>query len=59
MNKYLTTLLIFGFILAMEAVPFLYNDSYTSRDMKWGWIVGMPLVFLIYSFVKNDKASKD
>lgn len=50
MNKYLKSILLLGIILIFEAVPFLYNDTYAIQDMKWGWIVGMPLILLIWSF---------
>jgi hypothetical protein len=55
MNKYLQSLLLLGVILLFEAVPFLYNDAYTIRDMKWGWIVGFPIVLLVANSFRGDK----
>lgn len=55
MNKYLQSLLFAAAIILMESVPFLYNDSYTIQDIKWGWVVGMPLVLLVANVVKGKK----
>ena len=55
MNKYLQAIIGMGIILIFEAVPFLYKETYSIEDMKWGWIIGFPLVFLIASFFKKGK----
>ena len=58
MNKYLTSFLIFLLIFIMEAIPFLYKDSYSFEDMKWGWIIALPLVFLIRDIYMEKKQKK-
>lgn len=55
MNKYLQSLVFAVAIILMESVPFLYNDAYTVQDIKWGWVVGMPLVLLMANLVKGKK----
>lgn len=55
MNKYLQSLLFALAIILMESVPFLYNEAYTIQDIKWGWVVGMPLVLLVANVVKGKK----
>lgn len=55
MNKYLQSLLFALAIILMESVPFLYNEAYTIQDIKWGWVVGMPLVLLVANLVKGKK----
>lgn len=55
MNKYLQSLLFAVAIILMESVPFLYNDAYTIHDIKWGWVIGMPLVLLVANVVKGNK----
>lgn len=55
MNKYLQSLLFALAIIIMESVPFLYNEAYTIQDIKWGWVVGMPLVLLVANLVKGNK----
>lgn len=57
MNKYLQSLLFAAAIILMESVPFLYNEAYTIQDIKWGWVVGMPLVLLVANVVKGKKGS--
>jgi hypothetical protein len=43
-----------------ETLPFLYNESYTIRDIKWGWVIGFPLVYFIAkSFENKDPEKKD
>ncbi len=44
------------FIFLMEAAPFLYNDAYTMKEMKWGWIVGMPLVLFFWDAYQKGKS---
>lgn len=55
MNKYLQSILFAVAIILMESVPFLYNEAYTIQDIKWGWVIGMPLVLLVANVVKGNK----
>lgn len=56
MSKYVQALLLFVIIIVNETAPFLYNEDYTVKDMKWGWIVGFPIVLLIgSSFLKQNE----
>jgi len=57
MNKIFQVVIVFVIILIFEAVPFLYNDTYTVKEMKWGWIVGFPLVMVIYHIVNRSPKS--
>jgi len=60
MNKYVLAVLLLAFIVMNETAPFLYNDAYTVRDMKWGWIVMFPVIFFIAnSFIKNKENDKN
>ena len=56
MKTYVKVLLLILFIFVMEAVPFLYNDAYTLKDMKWGWIVGMPMVLFFWDAYQKRKS---
>lgn len=58
MNKYIQSILLFGIVLAFEATPFLYKETYEIEDMKWGWIIGLPLVLLIRNFYKEGKSKQ-
>lgn len=55
LNKYLLTAIFLLAILVMESVPFLYNDEYSISNIKWGWVVGFPLVYLISRFVTEGR----
>jgi hypothetical protein len=55
MNKYVAALLLLLFIIINETAPFLYNDAYTIRDIKWGWVIGFPLILLIANSFMKDK----
>lgn len=59
MNKYIQSILLFGIVLIFEAVPFLYKESYDIMDMKWGWIIGLPLVLLIRNIYEEGKAKNE
>lgn len=60
MNKYVQVILLFAFIVLNETAPFLYNDTYTVKDIKWGWIVGFPIILLIAnSYMKNNTQEKE
>ncbi len=59
MNKYLQCILGMGIIFLLEATPFLYNDAYTWADMKWGWIIGMPLVWLVWAARKERREKEE
>ncbi|HKK88452.1 MAG TPA: hypothetical protein VJ917_06355 [Saprospiraceae bacterium] len=60
MNKYVQAILLFSIIVLNETAPFLYNDTYNMKDMKWGWIVGFPLILLIAnSFIKDKEKEKE
>lgn len=54
MNNYLQPLLFAAAITIMESVPFLYNEAYTIQDIKWGWVIGMPLVLLVANLIKEN-----
>lgn len=55
-NKYILSVLFLAFIVVNATLPFLYNDAYTIRDIKWGWVIGFPHVFFIAkSFEKKEK----
>lgn len=60
----LRVFLAFGIIILIESIPFLYDNNYKIIDMKWGWIIGVPIVLIIkyyYDRVKlgnNNKESK-
>jgi hypothetical protein len=58
MNKYLGALLLFGFILINEAGPFLYNEAYTIKDMKWSWVILFPIAYIIYYSYKEKKSKE-
>jgi len=45
-------------ILVMESVPFIYNEAYTLKDIKWGWVVGFPLAFLVMSSLRKSEEKK-
>lgn len=55
MKTYIKVLLLMVFIFIMEAVPFLYDEAYALKDMKWGWIVGMPLVLFFWDTYQKGK----
>jgi len=55
LNKYIQALLLFVIIVINETAPFLYNDEYTMKDMKWGWIISFPLLLLIANSFINNK----
>ena len=59
MNKYVQLLLLFAFIAINEVVPFLYNDSYTIRDIKWGWLIGYPIILLIANSFRKEKSKEE
>ena len=42
-----------------ETLPFLYNESYTIRDIKWGWVIGFPLLLYIAKSFKKDEPKKE
>lgn len=56
MNKYIQTLLVFIIILILEVIPVLYKEGFEFEDMKWGWIIGIPLIFLIGRIYRESKA---
>lgn len=58
MNKYVQSILLFIIVIAFEAAPFLYKETYAIIDMKWGWIIGLPLVLLIRNFYDEGKSKK-
>ncbi len=58
MNKYIQSTLLFIIVLIFEATPFLYKSSYSIDEMKWGWIIGIPLVWLIKNYYEEGKAKK-
>jgi hypothetical protein len=58
MNKYLQSILLFIIVLVFEAVPFLYRDTYQIVDMKWGWIIGVPIILLLRNFYEESKTKK-
>jgi hypothetical protein len=58
MNKYLQSILLFIIVLVFEAVPFLYRDTYQIVDMKWGWIIGVPIILLLRDFYEESKTKK-
>lgn len=58
MNKYLQFLLGALIILVLECIPFLYNDAYTLKDVRWGWIIAFPLAFLIMSRLRKEGSNK-
>ena len=58
MNKYLQAFLFLAFIVINETAPFLYNDSYTIRDIKWGWVIGFPLILIIANQFRENKNKK-
>ena len=53
MNKYVQFLLGVLIILGLECVPFLYNEAYTLTEVRWGWVIGFPLTFLIMLSVRR------
>lgn len=55
MNKFIPPFVFALAIILMESVPFLYNEEYTIQDIKWGWVVGMPLVLLVANVVKESR----
>ena len=59
MNKYVLALLLLAFILINEAAPFLYNESYTIKDIKWGWVIGYPIIFFIASSFNKAKNKEE
>ena len=59
MNKYLLVFLFLVFIMINETLPFLYNESYTIRDIKWGWVIGFPLLLYIAKSFKKDEPKKE
>jgi len=58
MNKYIQSILLFGIVLALESAPFLYKETYEIKDLKWGWIIGLPIILLIRNFYEEGKAKK-
>ena len=58
LNKYIMTAIFMVAIIVMESVPFFYNTDYTIADVKWGWVIGFPLVFLL-SRVVMDNSQKE
>ncbi|MEM7298127.1 MAG: hypothetical protein AAF391_07660 [Bacteroidota bacterium] len=57
MNKYLQFFLGALIIFGLECVPFLYNEAYTMTDVRWGWIIGFPLAFLLMSYFRKKEVS--
>lgn len=44
-----------AFVIISESIPFLYNDAYTVKDMKWGWIVSIPILIIAKNFFDKRK----
>jgi hypothetical protein len=58
MNKYLQSFYILIIVFLFEATPFLYNDTYEWGDLKWGWIIGLPIVWFIRNLYGERRVSR-
>jgi len=55
MNRDFTPILLFVVLLILEFMPFLYQDSYSSSDISWGWIFGLPLALLLLNKARTAR----
>ena len=58
MNKYLQSLILLFVLFLVELVPFLYNEDYSYKEMKWGWIIMVPILLLIRNTQLEERAKK-
>lgn len=54
----LLSLAAIAFVVISESIPFFYNDAYTVKDMKWGWIVSIPILIIAKNLFDKRKKKR-